>query len=143
MSDDTDEYDGGVDTDSGVLEPDESLDDRGLDDTLDEGYSPNDHPIAVFDWGTTAREAAGHEDLAHRLARELPDTTDQPQGDGLGDTTDTDGELYDDQVGTTRAGRLLENDNADPQYPYLYATDTGIDGAAATAEEAAIHIIPE
>ncbi|MFI5613259.1 DUF5709 domain-containing protein [Amycolatopsis sp. NPDC051903] len=143
MSDDADEYDGGVDIDSGVLEPDESLDERNVEDVLDEGYSPVERPIAVFDWGTTAREAAGHEDLGHRLARELPDVTGDPEGDGLGDASDTDGELYDDQVGVVRAGRLIEDDEADPVYPYLFASDAGVDGAAASAEEAAVHIVAE
>ncbi|QRP48618.1 DUF5709 domain-containing protein [Amycolatopsis sp. FDAARGOS 1241] len=143
MSDDADEYDGGVDIDSGVLEPDESLDERDVEDVLDEGYSPGERPIAVFDWGTTAREAAGHEDLGHRLARELPDFAAEPEGDGLGDASDTDGELYDDQVGTVRAGRLIEDEESDPVYPYLFASDAGVDGAAASAEEAAIHIVPE
>jgi hypothetical protein len=144
MSDDTDQYDGGFDIDSGLLEPEDSLDDRGVADVLDEGYSPPDRPLAVFDWGMTAREAAGHESLKNRLARELPDIAlGADEGDELGDTSDTDGELYDDQVGLARAGRLIEDSAADGTYPYLYATDAGIDGSAASAEEAAIHIIPE
>jgi uncharacterized protein DUF5709 len=144
MSDDTDDYDGGVDIDSGLLEPEDSLDDRGVPDVLDEGYSPSERPIAVFDWGLTAREAAGHEDLGRRLARETPDATAiADRGDGLGDAIDTDGELYDDEVGVTRAGRLTEDPEADEAYPYLLATDVGIDGAAASSEEAAIHVIPE
>jgi hypothetical protein len=67
LGDDSDGVDG-VDTDSGLLEPEDSLDDRGVQDVLDEGISPADGPWAVNDWGTTAREAAGHENLDRRLA---------------------------------------------------------------------------
>jgi hypothetical protein len=144
MSDDSDEYDGGVDLDDGLLEPEDSLVDRGVADVLDEGYTPPEYPTAVFDWGLTAREAESHEELGKRLAREVPDVlpvTDE--GDGLGDAADTDGEPYDDQVGVLRAGRLVEDPDADEVYPYLFASDVGVDGAAASAEEAAIHVVPE
>jgi hypothetical protein len=141
MSDDNDGVDG-VDIDSGVLEPEDSLDDRGVDDVLDEGYSPPDRPWAISDWGLTAREAADHEPLDRRLARELPEAT-ADDSDGLGDTVGTDGELYDNQVGVARSGRLLEGDDPAADYRYLYATDVGIDGGAASAEEAAIHVVPD
>ncbi|MCI2423188.1 DUF5709 domain-containing protein [Saccharopolyspora sp. K220] len=142
MSDDNDRI-SGVDTDSGMLEPDESLDYRGIDDVLDEGYSPPERPWAVSDWGLTAREASGHESLDGRLARELPDSGAFDDGDGIGDAADTDGEAYDEEVGVDRAGRLASDPDPDEDYPYLYANDVGIDGSAATAEEAAVHIIPE
>lgn len=144
MSDDSDEYNGGVDLDNGLLDPEDSLVDRGVSNVLDEGYTPPEHPIAVFDWGLTAREAAGHEALGKRLAREVPDAFPvKDEGDGLGDASDTDGELYDDQVGVVRAGRLVEDPDADEVYPYLFASDVGVDGGAASAEEAAIHIVAE
>lgn len=130
-----------IDNDSGLLEPDESLEDRGVADVLDEGYSPPERPIAVFDWGVTAREAAGHEPLARRLAREVPDIAGDDEGDGIGDSSDTDGEPYDDEVGADRAGRLIEGADEDTPYAYLYARDIGVDGSAASAEEAAIHIV--
>lgn len=79
-----------------------------------------------------------------RLARELPDVTDQRDGDGIGDSSDTDGEPIDAQVGAMRAGRLVafDLDPTDSGTDYL-AHDVGIDGGAASAEEAAIHIIGE
>jgi uncharacterized protein DUF5709 len=132
-----------IDNDSGLLEPDESLEDRGVADVLDEGYSPPERPVAVSDWGVTAREAAGHEPLAGRLAREVPDITVIDDGDGIGDSRDTDGELYDDQVGVDRAGRLIEGVDEDTPDGYLYARDIGVDGSAASAEEAAVHVIPD
>ena len=106
MSDDSDGVDG-VDIDSGVLDPEDSLDDRGLRDVLEEGYSPPDRPWELNEYGLTAREAADHESLSKRLRRELPEIT-ADDGDGLGDATDTDGELYDDEVGSARSGRLVD-----------------------------------
>jgi hypothetical protein len=35
-------------------------------------------------------------------------------GDGLGDTSDTDGELLDDEVGNFRAGRLVAGEGGTP-----------------------------
>ncbi|MHA6630670.1 DUF5709 domain-containing protein [Pseudonocardia sichuanensis] len=126
--------------DSGVLEPEDSLDDRGVRDVLDEGWSPPERPWAVTGWGTTAREEAGGESLEARLARELPDGVVW-DGDGLGDTSDTDGELRDDEVGDVRAGRLVAADGA--YGDELFARDAGIDGGAASAEEAAVHLVTE
>ena len=143
MGGDDDGFDG-VDNDSGVLEPEDSLDDRGVRDVLDEGYSPPDRPWELNEWGLTAREAAEHESLTGRLARELPDVA-VPDGDGLGDTSDTDGELYDDEVGDTRSGRLVdvEPTGGPDDHKYLYAVDVGRDGGAASAEEAAVHLVSE
>lgn len=141
MADDSDGFDG-VDIDSGLLEPDESLDDTAVDDVLDEGYSPPERPWALGNWGFTEREARGHEPLGARLARELPEVA-LDQGDGLGDTEDTDGEPYDDEVGTARAGRLVEYSGDFDDYRYLYAVDVGVDGGSASAEEAAIHVVPD
>jgi hypothetical protein len=125
--------------DNGLLDPEDTLVDG---DPLDEGYSPPERPWAVNDWGTTAREESTGESLEGRLSRELADLSDD-DGDGLGDATDTDGELLDDEVGNLRAGRLVATDEgfgADSDEE-LYASDIGIDGGAASAEEAAIHVI--
>lgn len=86
----------------------------------------------------------GISSLARRLARELPDATDVWDGDGIGDSADSDGEPIDDQVGGTRAGRLVafDVDPTDPGTDYL-TYDVGMDGGGASAEEAAIHIIGE
>jgi len=121
----------------------DTLDTRGPADPLDEGWSPPERPWAVDDWGVTAREEAEGEGLDRRLARELPESwVGADEGDGLGDTSDTDGELRDDEVGNRRSGRLTagENDGGDAE---LYAEDVGVDGAAASAEEAAVHVVDE
>lgn len=141
MSDGFDDY--GTEQDVfGLLPQDESLDDDELGGDDDgAGYSPLDKPLA-YGWGFTLHEIGEHEPLATRLAREEPEATDRFLGDGLGDASDTDGELIDDQVGTLRAGRLVwaDQDDTDPSSD-LRATDVGIDGAGASAEEAAIHVV--
>jgi hypothetical protein len=113
-----------IDSESNLLEPQDTLVDRGVEDVLDEGYSPPERPSSFFD---------GHEALDGRLSREIPEQAED-DSDGLGDASDTDGELYDDEVGDVRAGRLVGDDT--------FARDVGIDGAAASAEEAAVHAIP-
>jgi hypothetical protein len=129
----------------GLLPPEESLDDEELGEDVDgPGYSPPDRPIGSLAWGVTAYEASMHEPLSLRLAHEVPDIGADEFGDGIGDASDTAGELIDDQVGDTRAGRLVwaDQDPGDPSSDYR-AEDVGIDGGAASAEEAAIHIIPD
>jgi hypothetical protein len=128
----------------GLLRPQESWDEEEFDsDDVEAGYSPASRARGSLAWGVTAGEAAGHESLDQRLAREVPDTwLTQEEGDGLGDASDTDGELIDDQVGAARAGRLLayDVDSNDARSDY-WAHDIGIDAAGASAEEAAVHII--
>jgi hypothetical protein len=129
---------------SGVLEPQDTLDDPGGGgNVLDTGWSPAERPWAVTDWGTTEREELAGEGLAGRLARETPEPLGG-DGDGLGDASDTDGELIDDEVGDRRAGRLSETDDGSwgDVEPELYALDVGIDGGSASAEEAAVHVVP-
>ena len=130
---------------SGLLEAEDTLEDsRGVRDVLDTGWSPPERPWAVDDWGTTEAEELAGEGLDGRLARELPDRTDD-EGDGLGDSCDTDGELLDDEVGGARSGRLLASDQGGlPDIDdELYAVDIGIDGGGASAEEAAVHLVAE
>jgi Family of unknown function (DUF5709) len=136
-----DDLDG--ENDSGLLEPGDTLDDRGVD-PLDEGWSPPDRPWVSTDWGTTGDEEERGESLAGRLARELPEPR-EPDGDGLGDASDTDGELLDDEVGDVRAGRLAEDDDGygTDEEAELNARDRGIDGGGASAEEAAVHVVPD
>ncbi|MFJ9624835.1 DUF5709 domain-containing protein [Streptomyces sp. NPDC101181] len=117
------------------------MDPSGTGDPLDEGYSPPDRPWAVEGRGTTATEGLAGESLEDRLTREVPES-DGYRGDGVGDLVGGDGELWDDEVGVARAGRLTQQ--AEWSVPAtLTASDVGIDGAAASAEEAAMHVIPD
>jgi hypothetical protein len=129
----------------GLLPPDESLDDEELGEDGDgPGYLAADRPIGSLAWGLTADEARTREPLSLRLAHEVPDIAAEEFGDGIGDASDTDGELIDDQVGYLRAGRLVwATQDADDPSSDLRAEDIGIDRAGASAEEAAIHIIPD
>lgn len=131
---------------TGLLRAQEELDEDEIGDYLDTGYSPLERPLAVNDWGITERESHGHEALGKRLAREVQDSgPGDEEGDGIGDSTDTDGEAIDDQVGTLRAGRLLSWDTNVTDIRYdgddYWARDVGIDGGAASAEESAVHIV--
>ncbi|MFJ9866814.1 DUF5709 domain-containing protein [Streptomyces sp. NPDC101165] len=129
--------------DSGVLDVEDTLDFDGVDDPLDRGWSPPERPWAVEHSGVTANERLSGETLDQRLAEELPDTV-APDSDGIGDC-EADGELLDNEVGARRSGRLVAPDEGahEDEESALIATDVGIDGAAASAEEAAMHIVDE
>ncbi|MGY1731136.1 DUF5709 domain-containing protein [Geodermatophilus sp. SYSU D01045] len=129
---------------TGLLEAEDTLEDPRRPRDLDTGWSPPERPWGVDEWGTTEREEATGEGLAGRLARELPDRSwDDEDGDGLGDLTGSDGELLDDEVGDARAGRLAEvgDDGVVDREDELLGEDLGIDGGAASAEEAAVHLV--
>ncbi|MER7840697.1 DUF5709 domain-containing protein [Streptomyces sp. NPDC096040] len=145
MGDDVYQPDGSeVQDDAGVLDASDTLDYRAGEEALDEGYSPPERPWAVEHTGVTAAEGRRGETLDERLAEEVPDTADL-EGDGIGDAWDTDGELLDDEVGDGRAGRLVAPDEGAHENTEtdLFASDRGLDGAGASAEEAAMHVIPE
>jgi Family of unknown function (DUF5709) len=129
--------------DAGPLESEDTLNDRGVE-PLDEGYSPPERPLAVDEWGTTAAEQHRSEPLERRLAREVPEEPG-PEGDDIGDMAGAEGEPWDEEVGGPRAGRLVAPDEGahaatDEE---LFASDVGIDSGAASAEEAAVHIVSE
>src|SRR3954447_8254962 len=139
------ELSGDGDVDYGnPLTPEESLDEEEFGEDIADGYSPAERPWGVSAWGVTSYEESTHESLGRRLAREERELTDEAEGDGIGDSIGTDGEPIDDQVGDRRAGRLVLGpiDELDPRSDY-WATDAGIDGAGASAEEAAIHVVPD
>lgn len=133
-----------VQDDAGLLDASDTLDSDGVADPLDRGWSPPERPWAVEHLGVTAAERLRGESLDERLSEELPDQV-APGGDGIGDCQDTDGELLDDEVGTLRSGRLVAPDEGthEDDESGLIATDIGIDGAAASAEEAAVHIVDD
>ncbi|MEV7119566.1 DUF5709 domain-containing protein [Kitasatospora griseola] len=110
--------------DDGVLEPADSLlTDRLDDDPLDTGVVPADSYHGAIAYGTTPGEAARGESLEQLLSEEEPDE---------------DPEEVDDRwtAGPSpRAGRLVE-DGIDTA-----GSDVGPDGGAASAEEAAVHLV--
>jgi hypothetical protein len=144
------------------LQPGDTLDDRGVDDLLDEGYSPPEKWSVLEKFGNTPREEREGESLDDRLAEEVPDPAlavddpldDPPAGErgALGDldldeTIDDQqlGDDYEGEVGDERAGRLVSPDegaHGDLEKDEG-ADDDGIDGGAASAEEAAVHVVDE
>ncbi|MGP4087326.1 DUF5709 domain-containing protein [Streptomyces sp. KR55] len=129
--------------DTGLLDVEDTLENDGVSDPLDRGWSPPERPWAVERADVTAAERQRGETLDQRLGEELPDPA-VPDSDGIGDR-DTDGELLDNEVGAVRSGRLVAPDEGahEDEESALIASDVGIDGAAASAEEAAMHIVDE
>lgn len=119
------------------LQPEDTLVDRGVDDVLDEGYSPPEKWSAGEGFGTTADEALQGESLDQRIAQEEPDVDPYAETDGE--------DLDDGEVGSERAGRLVSPDGGTGEDvdSELVGDDVGIDGAAASAEEAAVHLVED
>jgi hypothetical protein len=113
------------------LQPEDTLDFHGVDDVLDEGFVTRDSWSPAQGYGNTAAEEHQGESLEQRIAQEVPDV-------GTNDDDWTE-DVEDDEVGDARSGRLVASDDADDRY----VQDVGIDGAGASAEEAAMHVIDE
>jgi hypothetical protein len=156
ISDDLGDY--SID-DEDQLQPIDTLD-QGLDDYLDTGFSPPDRPRGSLAHGVTAEEQHRDETIDERIRQEVPEegtaygVPDNESGlddDGLlgGDDPDAiaaeDDWLGDGEVGDARAGRLVAPDEGTgyDEEKDLVGEDVGIDGAAASAEEAAVHVIEE
>ena len=128
--------------DASPLDMQDALDERTYDDMVEEGYSPPEKPLGVTKHGVTAAEQHEGETLDERLSQEVPDVSAEPVGDGVGDSPDSDGEPVDPEAGGARAGRVVapgEGGHTDTTREEI-AEDVGIDGGAAGAEEAAMHI---
>ena len=116
--------------DQDQLQPNDNLVDRGVDDFLDEGYSPPEKPSYL------SRHGDVDETLDERLAEEEPEVWEAPDA----------GEIVNDgEVGDQRAGRLVDPNGGigEDTEKDMVGEDVGIDGAAASAEEAAVHIVPD
>lgn len=122
------------------------------DDPLDRGVATPERWSAGMRFGTTAGEQQDGESLDELLAEEEPDPAadldNEDPADAAGDPDaaeeDLDGLLLDDGP-DRRAGRLVADDegaHSDTEAD-LVAHDAGIDGGAATAEEAAVHVVDE
>jgi hypothetical protein len=126
------------------------------DDPLDRGVAPPERWSAGMRFGDTADEQERGESLDQLLAEEEPDPAAElneevPDGEVPEDDEDEDeadeyldGLLLDDGP-DPRAGRLVAGDEgAHPAVEAdLVARDAGIDGGAATAEEAAVHVVED
>ncbi len=118
------------------LQPEDTLDDRGVDDVLDEGYSPPEREPDHL------RHPEGGESLEERLDEEQPEAWAQAEEEADADILDGD---VGGEVGGPRSGRLLAPDEGSHEDTdaTMFAEDEGIDGAGASAEEAAMHTIED
>jgi len=149
QSDDTTPYNTYSVDEETQLQPEDTLVDRGVDDVLDEGYTAPEKWSPGQGFGTTAQEEEHGESLDQRLVQEEPDPALEEvehaadlQGASVDDLS---GEPIDAEVGDDRAGRLVAPDegaHSDTE-AQVAADDVGIDSAAASAEEAAMHVIPD
>lgn len=133
---------------------DSLVDDERLPEPLDEGYSPPEKWSAAQGFGNTPLEESMGESLDQRVAQEVPEPdpyeladAEAARGD-LAPLVAEDTEGGQDIAGGAdgeRAGRLVAQDEGvrtDTEKD-LVATDVGIDGAAAGAEEAAVHVVDD
>ena len=137
------------------LQQEDTLDDRGVDDLLDEGYSPPERPRGVDAFGTTLAEQRQGESIEERLRHEEPDPanafedplaeSDMVGGDDPDAIAAEDDFLGDGEVGARRSGRLKAPDEGarEDTESDMVADDVGIDGGGSSAEEAAMHIVED
>lgn len=116
-------------------------DDRGLTEPLDEGYSPPEKWSVGQGYGNTPLEEELGESLEQRIAQEEPEPDPYVEAERLEGLEDLD----DGEVGDARSGRLVAPDEGSgpDEDSEPYAEDVGIDGAGASAEEAAMHVIDD
>jgi hypothetical protein len=134
--------------DPASLDASDTLDGDPGDDPLDQGIAPPDRWSAGEGFGTTEEEEREGESLDQLLAEEEPEPDPYAEADReeLDDDADRRADdLFGDAGPEPRAGRLVAEDEGTHQdaEPDLVARDVGIDGGAASAEEAAVHVDDE
>src|SRR4051794_6632332 len=119
----------------------EDIPDGDVEDELDRGYSPPEKYSAAQGYGNTPWEEEHRETIDQRVGQE------EPEPDPYAEAVDTrlDDFTDDGEVGDRRAGRLVDPDQGlgEDTEKDLVGDDVGIDGAAASAEEAAVHIVED
>jgi len=117
----------------------DDLGDDDVDDELDRGYSPPEKYSAGQGYGNTPWEEEHRETIDQRIGQEEP----EPDPYDAADSDDED--LDDGEVGDARAGRLVDPDQGlgEDEEKDLVGDDVGIDGAGASAEEAAMHVVED
>jgi hypothetical protein len=140
--------------DYSVQEPADSL----TGEPGEPGKNPLDRGVAPPErWSAAIRKADEPESLDDLLAEEEPDPALEELGDDLSEDDASEGDEDEDEADEyvdglllddgpdPRAGRLVaEDEGAHPDDEEdLVARDVGIDGGAASAEEAAIHVVED
>ena len=125
---------------SDQLTGEDTLADGDVEDQLDRGYSPPEKYSPGQGFGNTPYEEASGESLDQRVAQEVPEPDPYAEAEAEADREQVAGE-----VGDERAGRLVDPDEGlgEDLEKDLVGDDVGIDGAAASAEEAAEHVVPD
>ena len=148
MSEDRETYGDMPIDDEDQLQPGDTLDDGDLTDVLDRGYSPPDRAPKGYDDYPTEAERRQGESLDDKLAEEDPDVDPYAEDDDA-DADHEDENALDEQLGLDeadeRTGRLVQPDEGfgEDTDKQEVAYDVGIDGAGASAEEAAMHVTRE
>ena len=134
-----------------VQEPSDSLI-QEADSPVERDVATPEHWSAGMKFGDTAEEQREGESLDQLLAEEEPDPaldlddelSESAAGDDDAADEYVDGLLLDDGP-DPRAGRLVaEDEGAHPDDEEdLVARDVGVDGGAASAEEAAVHVVDD
>jgi len=149
-----------LDPDEVAYDQDLALGEDGEEDVARRSYVPNDRPLAVGQHGSTAGEQLEGSSLEERVNAERPDVagerpgdevlpTEQPLTDALGEDVAAEdlvvADEEDSEVGDLRAGRLVDPDEGvrEDREKDLVAQDVGIDGGAAGAEKAAMHVVAD
>ena len=132
--------------------------DIGVEDALDEGYSPPDRFPASANYGVTAEDQEHGEGIEQYTREEVPDPAARAYADEdelpsddpdqwRPEEADSSPEFpEDDEVGDRRSGRLYTDDDFGVEASFdqeEIAEDAGIDGGAASAEEAAVHVVDD
>ncbi|MGB0098681.1 MAG: DUF5709 domain-containing protein [Nocardioides sp.] len=114
----------------------DDLGDSDVADELDRGYSPPERYSPGQGYGNTHWEEAHRETIDQRAGQEEPDIDPDDDRPGFPDGR---------EVGGRRAGRLVDPDQGrgEDVEQDLVGDDVGIDGAGASAEEAAMHIVED
>lgn len=127
--------------DDGVLDASDTLADDPVSDPLDTGIIAADHWTGANRFGTTPAEERAGESLEQLLAEEEPDV--DPYAEVSDDDEDELTRRGDERE--TRAGRLVAYDEGlgEDEEAESVAWDAGVDAGAASAEEAAIHLVDD
>lgn len=157
-----------LDHDHMVETPESLRDDDPEVMPMDRGREAGDRPVAAERFGTTPAEQREGEDLDHRLAEEEPDidahdpiddivaenpdvfpapapASQEGEFEALGeDVSPADLDVTGGET-PTGVGRIVEPDEGarTDEEKDVVAYDAGRDGGDMTAEEAAMHVIPE
>ena len=129
------------DQESGQLDAEDTLDDRGVADPLDEGISPPERPWIGDGWGVTAREQAQGEAVDGCWPVRCPTSCPTRATGSATPPTPTASRGTTRSAPAGRPARRRRPGRRPDVDDELWARDIGVDGAGASAEEAAMHVV--